>query len=149
MRYKLKICQNVVCAVKVFVVYFESALNWAAERFPHHPVNAAFGVFAVFAKTALQIIAAVKLQGYWPVGLVSDPRFPGFDVVGRCNADSKKFSNLFQRSLIRKHLLCRYHGFCGKHLASRYATHVAKLADLVQSFVPKNRQPRFHAHLLV
>lgn len=141
---KLQVIYLVVSAVKVFVIYLQSAINTTVKRFPHHSMHRTTNIFSVFAQGYVAI-AFHKVNFYGSVISVANPRFATLDRMRRSYAGAQKLSNLFKGCAVLKHLL-GFGNFGGiKRFASGNPSHVTVIADLVQIFKVKNWFPRFHA----
>ena len=146
MRNNFQIVQSIVGAVKVFVVYFQSAFNTSIKRLPHHSVHALPGVFSLFAQIS-NIVAFDQSRRQHSVGRVTNPSFTLLDRM-RCGyASAQELRDLLKGSTVLEHLL-RFWNFGGvKGFASGSSAHVTVIADLVQVFKAKNWFPRFHVQL--
>ena len=143
---KFQIVQSIVAAIKVFVIYFQSALNPTVKRFPHHSMHTASDVFALFTQAG-NPISFKQLNFCWPVSCVTCPSFTLLDRMRCSYASAQKLSNLLKGSAALKHLFCLGNFSCIKRFASGNSAHSAVIADLVQIFKAKNWFPRFHAQL--
>ena len=147
MCHKLQVLKSIVSAVKIFVVNFKSSWNGSVERFPYKPVNGASRVLCIFAQRYLQISLQQSCFAR-PMPSVSSPCLAQLDRVRSGYADAKKRGHFFQRSASGKHFFGLRHFGCVYGPASRNAAHIAVVADLVQTFKPKNWFPRLHAQPL-
>ena len=144
MRNNFQVIQSIVGAVKVFVVYFQSAFNAPVERFPHHAMHTAPRAFGVFAKTCDKIMFQ-QLRLDKSVSCVTDPSLIQLDRMRRGYAGAQKISNLLKGRAVLKHMLS-FGNFGGvKSFTSSNAAHVSKIANLVQVFKIQNWFPRFHS----
>jgi len=67
-----------------------------------------------------------------------------FNQHNRGDAGVQKRRNVFQFCALAKPMFGFGNLIGGKQFASRYATHVAKIANFVESFIVKNWPPFFH-----
>ena len=145
MRDNFQVIQSIVGAVKVFVVYFQSAFNTPVKRFPHYAMRPFAGVLAVAHKINLQVMLRVCARLQRTIRSVANPRLAQLDRMGCGYAGAQKISNLFKGGTVLKHLL-GFGDFGGiERLASGNTAHVSKIAHLVQIFKIQNWFPRFHS----
>ena len=145
MRQQLQVIKSIVSTDKVFVVDFKSIQNWSVKRFPDYAMNTAFGVLASTTKVYDQVVRTIRSWFNQPMSCIAGPRFARFDGVRGRDADAQKFSNVFKRSALSKHLFGLRHFGCVNRFAPRNSAHIAVIADFVQVFKPKNWLPRLHA----
>ena len=145
MRDNFQVIQSIVGAVKVFVVYFQSAFNTPVKRFPHYAMRPFAGVLAVAHKINLQVMLRVCARLQRTIRSVANPRLTQLDRMGRGYAGAQKLSNLFKGRAVLKHLL-GFGNFGGvEGLTSGNSAHISKVAYLVQIFKVQNWFPRFHS----
>lgn len=144
MRNNFQVIQTIVIAIKVFVIYFQSILNAAVKRFPHHSMHAATSVLGVFAKACNKIMLQ-QLRLNKPVRSRSSPCLALLDRMGRGYTSSQKSSNLFKGSPMFKHLFSLGNFGGVKSFTSGDAAHVSKVANFVQFFKIQNWFPCFHS----
>lgn len=142
-RKKFKIAQAVICSVKVFVIDFKASGYFAVKRFPYQSVNRPTDVNASFTQAHSRIV-------FYQHRLKRAHRFiatPRFSVLNRKygrNASVQERCHVSQFSPCFQHFFGFYYLFGSKTFATRNTTYVAKIADFVQSFVPKHGLPLFH-----
>lgn len=145
MRDNFQVVQSVVGAVKIFMVYFQSAFNATIKRFPHHAMHSFTVVCSVAHKINLQIVLSVFARLQWTVTCVTGPSLTQLDRMGCGYAGAQKISNLLKGRAVLKHLL-GFRNLSGVNsFTSGNAAHISKIADLVQIFKIQNRFPRFHS----
>ena len=145
MRDNFQVIQSIVGAVKVFVVYFQSAFNTPVKRLPHYAMRSFAGVLAVAHKIDLQVVLCVCAWLQRAIRSVTNPRLTQLDRMRRGYAGAQKLSNLFKGRTVLKHLL-GFGNFGGvKGLTSGNPAHISKVAHLVQIFKIQNWFPRFHS----
>ena len=140
-----QVIHSIVGAVKVFVVYFQSAFNTPVKRLPHYAMRPFAGVLAVAHKIDLQVVLRVCARLQRAIRSVTGPSLTQLDRMGRGYAGAQKLSNLFKGGTVLKHLL-GFGNFGGvKGLTSGNPAHISKVAHLVQIFKIQNWFPRFHS----
>ena len=143
-RNNFQVIQSIIGAVKVFVVYFQTAFNTTIKRFPHHSVYPAPSVFPVFAQTC-NPISFKQLNFCLPISRIASPSFTQLDRMCCGYTGAQKLSNLFKGSAVFKHLFS--FGYFGgvNRFASGNTAHISKIANFVQAFKIQNWFPRFHS----
>ena len=142
---QLQVVQMVICAVKIFVVYFQTTFNRAIECFPHKTMHRFFGVFGVAAQINNQVVSAIGSRLDRPKRRVANPYFAALDVAGGSQASLQKLSNFSQQRALFKHALGLGDFKPVQRFAPRRAPHVSMIANFVQIFKAENWFPRFHA----
>ena len=142
-RKKFKVVQTIVGTVKVFVVNLKPPRYFAIKRLPNQTVNGTPHVNAIATQTDRKIML-YRLWNQWPVCFIAAPSFAVFNGRRCCDAGVQKRGYINQFGPCAQHFLGFYYLFGSKTFATRNTTYVAKIADFVQSFVPKHGLPLFH-----
>ena len=100
-----QVVQSIVGAVKVFMVYLQSAFNTPVKRLPHYAMRPFTGVFAVAHKINLQVVLCVCARLKWAICSVTSPCLALLDRMRGGYASAQKLSNLFKGRTVFKHLL--------------------------------------------
>lgn len=145
MRKQLQVVQPIVGAVKVFVVDFKSAKNWAVKCLPHQPMHTFSVIDAVLHQIDLCVFMRVQSKFYWTMPSVSDPSVAALDVAGGGQTGVQKRRNFTQQRTLLKHALGLGYFGAVQRFTSCCAAHITVIAHLVQIFKAKNWFPRFHA----
>lgn len=146
-RQKLQVLQPVIVALKIFMVYLQTAFNRTVKGLPHDAVHTLARVHSIFTKCDLRVVVAVKRHLTGTYRLITPPRFALFDRHDGRNAGVQKRRDVCQFNFRRQHLLGFLNLLRGKSFAARYSTNAAKIANLVNAFVFENRFPLFHSPL--
>ena len=142
---QLQIAQMIVSAVKVFVVNFQSTLNWAVKCFPYNTVNTFSCVLAVTHEINLHVMFCIQTWFYHSMRCIARPSFAQLDRMCCGYTGAQKLSNLFKGSAVFKHLFS--FGYFGgvNRFASGNTAHISKIANFVQAFKIQNWFPHFHS----
>jgi len=143
---QLQILKPVIASVKVYVIDFKSAQNWAVKRFPHKPMHAFFVWFSVYAQICNEVKSSVCSRLYQSVRNVPRPRFAVFNSRRSGYTDTQKFGDVFKRFAINKHLFSGGNFVGGKRFTPRDTSYIALVANFVVCFKSEYRFPRFHSY---
>lgn len=143
-RDNFQVIQPIIGAVKVFVIYFQTALNTPVKCLPQNAMDSAASVHAVSTQQDLKV-PFQQFNFARPVRSVTRPSLTQLDRMCRGYAGAQKLSNLFKGGTVLKHLL-GFGNFGGsKGFTSGNPAHVSKIAYLVQIFKVQNWFPCFHS----
>jgi hypothetical protein len=107
-------------------------------------MNAVVSILAIFAGSKRMVSLSVGRRPQISVVYVADPYFTVFNQHNRGDAGVQKRRNVFQFCALAQPLFSFRHLIGGKQFAARYSTHVAKIANFVESFIVEDWSPFFH-----